>query len=117
VRRYLHGHHIVHWADGGTTTLANMVLLCGQHHRCLHEGGFSLARAHHGSLRFADGNGTVLSMGGFETNTSESSNTDSESACSEPPYELPPDGMGPLAATDARPLDLHYAVSTVVGLW
>src|SRR5699024_4437113 len=116
-RRYLHGHHIVHWADGGPTTLENMVLLCGQHHRCLHEGGFSLARAHDGALRFVDGNGKILSMGGFETNTSESSNpgsesTGSESARSEPPYELSPNGMGPLAATDARPLDLHHAVST-----
>ncbi len=31
-----HAHHIVHWADGGTTCLANLVLLCGEHHRVLH---------------------------------------------------------------------------------
>lgn len=116
-RRYLHGHHIVHWADGGPTTLENMVLLCGQHHRCLHEGGFSLTHAHDGSLRFADANGKILSTSGFEMNTSKSSSTGSDSARSEPDYELSPDGTGPLAATDARPLDLHYAVSTVIGLW
>ncbi len=31
-----HAHHIIHWADGGHTTLSNLVLLCGQHHRTIH---------------------------------------------------------------------------------
>ena len=31
-------HHIVHWADGGVTALANLVLLCRAHHRAVHEG-------------------------------------------------------------------------------
>ena len=31
-----HAHHIVHWADGGTTSLDNLVLVCGEHHRVLH---------------------------------------------------------------------------------
>ena len=31
-----HAHHIVHWADGGETALANLVLVCGEHHRVLH---------------------------------------------------------------------------------
>ena len=31
-------HHIVHWADGGTTSLANLVLLCRRHHRAIHQG-------------------------------------------------------------------------------
>ena len=31
-----HAHHIIHWADGGTTALANLVLLCGHHHRTIH---------------------------------------------------------------------------------
>ncbi|QIZ34014.1 HNH endonuclease signature motif containing protein [Saccharopolyspora sp. ASAGF58] len=29
-------HHLAHWADGGTTELSNMVMLCGHHHRTLH---------------------------------------------------------------------------------
>jgi uncharacterized protein DUF222/HNH endonuclease len=32
-----HAHHIVHWADGGPTDLDNLVLLCGEHHRVIHE--------------------------------------------------------------------------------
>ena len=30
-------HHIVPWAQGGTTKLANLVQLCGHHHRTVHE--------------------------------------------------------------------------------
>jgi hypothetical protein len=38
-RRFVDGHHVVHWADGGETRLDNLVLLCRHHHRRLHEGG------------------------------------------------------------------------------
>ncbi|TSE02035.1 DUF222 domain-containing protein [Skermania sp. ID1734] len=31
-------HHITHWAEGGHTTLDNMVLLCRAHHRMIHRG-------------------------------------------------------------------------------
>jgi hypothetical protein len=37
-------HHVVHWAEGGPTALANLVLLCRRHHRMVHQrGGFLLA--------------------------------------------------------------------------
>ncbi len=29
-------HHLAHWVDNGTTSLANAVLLCGHHHRVIH---------------------------------------------------------------------------------
>jgi hypothetical protein len=35
-------HHVVHWADGGPTALANLLLLCRRHHRLVHQGGFAL---------------------------------------------------------------------------
>jgi hypothetical protein len=30
-------HHIRHWADGGPTSMDNLVLLCGHHHRVSHD--------------------------------------------------------------------------------
>ncbi|GAB3452576.1 HNH endonuclease [Kineococcus endophyticus] len=33
-----HLHHVVHWADGGPTSVDNLVLLCGRDHRALHAG-------------------------------------------------------------------------------
>jgi hypothetical protein len=45
INRYrIDGHHIRHWADGGETSLDNLLQLCRHHHRLLHEGGFSCER-------------------------------------------------------------------------
>jgi hypothetical protein len=30
-------HHVRHWIDGGPTDIENLVELCDQHHRCVHE--------------------------------------------------------------------------------
>jgi Domain of unknown function (DUF222)/HNH endonuclease len=36
-------HHVRHWADGGMTSLENLLLLCRRHHRSVHRpGGFGL---------------------------------------------------------------------------
>ncbi|HEY0497537.1 MAG TPA: DUF222 domain-containing protein [Kutzneria sp.] len=40
--RQCHGHHLVHWADGGPTSLDNTVLLCGHHHRVIHHSGWEV---------------------------------------------------------------------------
>lgn len=41
-RRLVEGHHVVHWAQGGTTVLTNLVSLCWWHHRLVHEGGWTI---------------------------------------------------------------------------
>ena len=38
-------HHIKHWADGGKTSLDNLVLLCSTHHHVIHEGFWNLRPA------------------------------------------------------------------------
>ena len=38
------GHHLVWWTKGGPTTLPNLALLCRQHHRMVHEEGWTLER-------------------------------------------------------------------------
>jgi len=34
--RQCHAHHLAHWADGGPTSVDNLVLVCGAHHRLIH---------------------------------------------------------------------------------
>ncbi len=41
-RRFLHCHHVEHWAGGGETCLDNLILLCTRHHTLVHEGGFRI---------------------------------------------------------------------------
>jgi hypothetical protein len=55
-RRFLDAHHLHHWARGGPTTLANLVLLCRRHHRLVHEAGWELDR----NARFHDSRGRPL---------------------------------------------------------
>ncbi|MDQ2851008.1 MAG: HNH endonuclease, partial [Actinomycetota bacterium] len=39
---HLECHHIVHWADGGTTTMNNLISLCPHHHDRHHLGDFTI---------------------------------------------------------------------------
>ncbi|HEU5003994.1 MAG TPA: DUF222 domain-containing protein [Actinomycetota bacterium] len=41
-RRHLHGHHLIHSADGGPTKVRNLALLCQRHHTLVHDGGWSV---------------------------------------------------------------------------
>ena len=52
--KYVDGHHIIHWADGGETSLENLVLLCRHHHHLVHEGGFGCKRSKDGEICFLD---------------------------------------------------------------
>jgi len=58
--RFVDGHHVIHWADGGKTKLDNLVLLCRHHHGLVHEGGFSVASDGAGGWHFARPDGTTL---------------------------------------------------------
>jgi predicted restriction endonuclease len=50
--RWLAAHHVVHWADGGETSLDNTLLLCSSHHRLLHEGQFRIKADCNGEWQF-----------------------------------------------------------------
>ena len=51
-------HHVTHWADGGTTSLDNLVLLCRPHHRAIHRGfRIEMVRGH---PTFSRPDGTAL---------------------------------------------------------
>jgi hypothetical protein len=49
-------HHVIHWANGGPTTLANLVLLCDHHHHTVHQPGWTVTfDGHTLSIRRPDG--------------------------------------------------------------
>ena len=52
--RFVDGHHVEHWADGGDTSLDNLVMLCRHHHHLVHEGGFICEKSADGNIRFRD---------------------------------------------------------------
>lgn len=58
--RFVDGHHIRHWSEGGETSLQNLVLLCRHHHRLVHEGGYSVARSVEGEIRFYRPDGALI---------------------------------------------------------
>lgn len=58
-RRHLQAHHRQHWAHGGETSLENLVLLCYQHHRVVHEGGYTVEGDAEGGIRFRNRHGIV----------------------------------------------------------
>jgi len=50
--RFVDGHHVQHWAQGGETRLSNLVSLCRFHHRLLHEGRVVVQVLDDGAFRF-----------------------------------------------------------------
>jgi hypothetical protein len=63
--RYLDGHHVEHWINGGETNPDNMTLLCTYHHRMLHEGGFGIVKEGDGTLRFVTADGRTIPRHGY----------------------------------------------------
>jgi hypothetical protein len=50
--RHLHAHHVEHWADDGATDLQNLVMLCGFHHRFVHQASCAIEVEARGRHRF-----------------------------------------------------------------
>ena len=58
--RHLKAHHVWWWSHGGPTDLANLVLLCHQHHQLIHDGQFAMTLHPDRTLTVRDAEGTVL---------------------------------------------------------
>ena len=63
--RHTDAHHIQHWAEGGETSLDNLVTLCRFHHTELHKGKFRLQRLPAGDLAFTNSNNEVITRAFF----------------------------------------------------
>ncbi|MFT7245318.1 MAG: hypothetical protein ACI82A_002686 [Candidatus Azotimanducaceae bacterium] len=59
---YTDSHHIKHWAQGGETSMENLVTLCRFHHGLLHKGAYRLARDETGDLVFTNSRNEVISQ-------------------------------------------------------
>ena len=64
-KRYVDGHHLKHWINGGETTPDNLTLLCTHHHKKLHEGGFSIVKEADDTLRFVTDDGRTIPRCGY----------------------------------------------------
>jgi hypothetical protein len=71
-QRFLEAHHVRHWADGGETSLDNLLTLCGTHHALIHEGGFSVERRADGSCYFVRPDGRPVEQEAGESTGSSS---------------------------------------------
>jgi len=58
--RFVDAHHIHHWADGGETSMENLVLLCRRHHRLVHEEGYGIQVGAFGEITFTLPDGRTL---------------------------------------------------------
>jgi hypothetical protein len=64
-KRYLDGHHLKHWINGGETKPENLALLCTYHHRLLHEGGFGIVKEADDTLRFMTADERTIPQHGY----------------------------------------------------
>jgi hypothetical protein len=64
-RRFLHCHHVEHWANGGETSLDNLMLLCTRHHALVHEGGFRIEKNYLDRWYFVRTDGVAVPDSGY----------------------------------------------------
>jgi hypothetical protein len=93
-RRHVDAHHIHHWADGGATALGNLVELCRQHHRLVHEAGYRVEHRAGGELAFRRPDGRLIS-----------------------PVPAPDRGDHHALRRDARRIGLRVSAETCVPRW
>jgi hypothetical protein len=57
---WVHFHHLVHWAAGGPTNLDNLITVCPNHHRLVHEAGWRISGDPNGEVVWLQPGGTVF---------------------------------------------------------
>jgi len=99
--KYVQGHHIKFWAEGGATKLNNLCNLCHYHHHLVHDGDYRVEMLADGKFRFTHPRGWVIQ----EVPT---------------PAELPDEPLTDIELEDeagkaqwgGEPIDIAYLIST-----
>jgi hypothetical protein len=111
-------HHLTHWADGGSTSLDNLVHLCRWHHRAVHEGGYRIARDAEGAVHVTRPDGTPLVA--VPPSPRWTAEPRREDALAPTAARLAASGtvIGPHTTTpnwDGRPFDVVWAIDVLRG--
>ncbi len=104
--RHLDAHHLRPWALGGRTDLDNLALVCGLHHRLIHDRGYRLARDGD-RLVFRRPDGSVVPDTGPPTTGRADRLVADHTRAHIDDHTITPDWQG-------ERLDLHYAVSVLL---
>jgi len=91
-------HHLIHWADGGTTDTWNLCCLCAFHHDSHHDGDFTIT----GNADDPAGL-TFTSRGGFPIRPGPTFTTPTD-----PPTQPPPGSPGSPGSPDSPPPTIAY---------
>ncbi|MEL7449030.1 MAG: HNH endonuclease [Pseudomonadota bacterium] len=65
-KRFVDAHHVMHWAEGGSTSVDNLLLLCDRHHRLVHEGRFLIRKDRQGKWYFCRPDGRAIPGCGYQ---------------------------------------------------
>lgn len=107
-RRFVDGHHVEHWAEGGETRIDNLVQLCRCHHRLVHEGGFRVEKNDSAEFLFRRPDGQVIDGGPARTSntrpTAEALMAENEALGLDIGH---PTGV---SRWDGQPMDYHMVV-------
>ncbi|MGE0816440.1 MAG: DUF222 domain-containing protein [Vicinamibacterales bacterium] len=92
-------HHLEHWAEGGATSLDNLVLLCRRHHRAVHEGGGRISRTRDGRIEVVAPNGWIIPTTPLAPVFDD--------------IRLPPRATRDLPVWEGTPFDVAYAIDVL----
>jgi hypothetical protein len=64
-KRFTEIHHVEHWANGGETSVDQLLVLCSKHHTLHHEGGFRIDKDFQGHWAFYRPDGVAVPECGY----------------------------------------------------
>ncbi len=111
-RHLVEGHHVKHWAQGGETSLENLVQLCHFHHRLVHEGGYGARVCGPQRFEFTRPDGCVIEA--VPRNDSAESSRDSDIECLNREHDLDIDATTCVSLGAGTAMDHAMAVDALL---